>query len=262
MSRFTNSNNLPDKTNNKVEVFLKYALLEIILVVAGILIALQINNWNESRLLNIQKKENLINLGAAIQKDADLLGSIETINDFRFNSIAQLLKWSKIKDPSIDSLSIALIDESLWNQAIPSLFDKEFFDLTITWISRPRIMIINSYAMEEIKSSGIYSKIKNYSLKKEINTYYSDLYWVFGNDSQSRNLVELGDYLRENYSLLISDLKFLNDPVEFIKQSPGLKVRIKSVMSRADWRRNRAKASRLQAERVIKMINDEISLLD
>lgn len=56
MSRFTNSNNLPDKTNNKVEVLLKYALLEIILVVAGILIALQINNWNESRLLNIQKK--------------------------------------------------------------------------------------------------------------------------------------------------------------------------------------------------------------
>lgn len=261
MSRLVNSNNLTNNSNKKIGVLLKYALLEIILVVVGILLALQINNWNESRLLRIDKKENLINLRDAIQKDASLLETIESINDFRFNSIAQLLKWSEIKDPSIDSLNIGLIDNSLWNQPIPDTFDKEFFDLTITWISRPRIMIINSYAMEEIKSSGIYSKIRNSSLKDEVNTYYSDLYWVFGNDNQSRQLVELGDYLRDNHNLLLSDLKHLETPLKFIKQSSDIKVRIKSVMSRADWRRVRAKASRLQAERVIETINKEILLL-
>ena len=76
MSRLTNSNNLSDNPNNRFGVLLKYALLDIILVVAGILLALQINNWNESRLLTIQKKENLINLRDAIQKDAELLRSI------------------------------------------------------------------------------------------------------------------------------------------------------------------------------------------
>jgi hypothetical protein len=34
---------------NKTSRYFKYAIGEIILVVIGILIALQINNWNESR---------------------------------------------------------------------------------------------------------------------------------------------------------------------------------------------------------------------
>jgi sensor domain CHASE-containing protein len=39
---------------NKTGKYLKYAIGEIILVVIGILIALQINNWNEQR-----KQKNL-----------------------------------------------------------------------------------------------------------------------------------------------------------------------------------------------------------
>ena len=36
-------------TENKIGQYLKYAIGEILLVVIGILIALQINNWNEAR---------------------------------------------------------------------------------------------------------------------------------------------------------------------------------------------------------------------
>jgi hypothetical protein len=36
-------------SGNKTGKYIKYALGEIILVVIGILIALQINNWNENR---------------------------------------------------------------------------------------------------------------------------------------------------------------------------------------------------------------------
>ena len=39
-------------TENKFSKYLIYAIGEIILVVIGILIALQINNWNENRKLN------------------------------------------------------------------------------------------------------------------------------------------------------------------------------------------------------------------
>ncbi|MFL0353662.1 DUF6090 family protein [Xanthomarina sp. GH4-25] len=41
---------------NKTGKYLKYAIGEIILVVIGILIALQINNWNEARKLNDSMK--------------------------------------------------------------------------------------------------------------------------------------------------------------------------------------------------------------
>tara|TARA_B100000508_G_scaffold107348_1_gene85427 strand:- start:44 stop:181 length:138 start_codon:yes stop_codon:yes gene_type:complete len=40
---------------NKTSKYFKYAIGEIILVVIGILIALQINNWNELRKSNIEK---------------------------------------------------------------------------------------------------------------------------------------------------------------------------------------------------------------
>lgn len=36
-------------SENKTGKYFKYAIGEIVLVVIGILIALQINNWNESR---------------------------------------------------------------------------------------------------------------------------------------------------------------------------------------------------------------------
>ena len=36
-------------SENKTGKYLKYAIGEIVLVVIGILIALQINNWNENR---------------------------------------------------------------------------------------------------------------------------------------------------------------------------------------------------------------------
>ena len=42
---------------NKVMAYLRYAVGEIILVVIGILIALQINNWNENRKENISENE-------------------------------------------------------------------------------------------------------------------------------------------------------------------------------------------------------------
>ena len=42
---------------NKVMAYLRYAIGEIVLVVIGILIALQINNWNETRKENISENE-------------------------------------------------------------------------------------------------------------------------------------------------------------------------------------------------------------
>ena len=47
---------------NKTGKYLKYAIGEIVLVVYGILIALQINNWNENRKLNDKRQELIVAL--------------------------------------------------------------------------------------------------------------------------------------------------------------------------------------------------------
>jgi hypothetical protein len=63
-----------DLMENKTEKYFKYAIGEIILVVFGILIALQINNWNENRKLN----NTIKGVYSIIQ--SDLLSDIERID--------------------------------------------------------------------------------------------------------------------------------------------------------------------------------------
>jgi len=51
-------------STNQTRKYFKYALGEILLVVIGILIALQINNWNEVRKERLKEQELLIQLQA------------------------------------------------------------------------------------------------------------------------------------------------------------------------------------------------------
>ena len=47
---------------NKFAAYMRYAIGEILLVVIGILIALQVNSWNEQRKLHINELHYLANL--------------------------------------------------------------------------------------------------------------------------------------------------------------------------------------------------------
>jgi hypothetical protein len=65
----------------KTGKYFKYAIGEIILVVIGILIALQINNWNENRKSNIQEQNALNNI------HRDFLKNKAIIEDVKKNSL-------------------------------------------------------------------------------------------------------------------------------------------------------------------------------
>lgn len=56
-------------TQGKTTKYLKYAIGEIILVVIGILIALQIDNWNEKKKINASLAEHLIILKQNLLED-------------------------------------------------------------------------------------------------------------------------------------------------------------------------------------------------
>lgn len=63
-----------------VNKYILYAFGEIILVVIGILIALQINNWNEERILNKKTKTYLTALNSEIESNISLLNEYHDRN--------------------------------------------------------------------------------------------------------------------------------------------------------------------------------------
>lgn len=65
--------NKTSKPSLPVGRYLKYAIGEIILVVIGILIALQINNWNENRKLELAESDFLKGIKNDLKQDKDYI---------------------------------------------------------------------------------------------------------------------------------------------------------------------------------------------
>jgi hypothetical protein len=92
---------------NKTGKYLKYAIGEIILVVIGILIALQINNWNELRKADIEEQSALHNIHRDFIKNKDILEEVKTNSLLILNSGIQILNHtgSKSKPDSENTLN-------------------------------------------------------------------------------------------------------------------------------------------------------------
>ena len=92
---------------NKPMKYARYAIGEIVLVVIGILIALQINNWNEAQKELKKEQQILINLKEEFQQNIAELAFDHKINESCINAIVTLLNFDETKDfetKTIDSL--------------------------------------------------------------------------------------------------------------------------------------------------------------
>lgn len=140
-------------SENKLTRYLIYAAGEIILVVIGILIALQINNWNEES--RNSKKE--IYILEELQK--------EFINDSLKLDRFIFLTGMKMRD-GIDVKRTILKKKKLSRD---TLIFKTFFN--------GRVVLFESYTptYDELVSTGKLDLIKNDELKKLINDYKRDI---------------------------------------------------------------------------------------
>jgi len=169
---------------NKFSKYLVYAIGEIVLVVIGILIALQVNTWNNRRmdhnleiklLKDLQKdlKTDLINLSTKIAYDSLFAASNDSLlNCFKNNNIA-------------DGLKVRNINGTLYNR---------FGIINNTLFFYPQ-----RYAYQNIINSGI-DIIENDSLRQNIVQLYDYTYHVTGDYLQIQfNLqVNTNDYLWNN----------------------------------------------------------------
>jgi len=151
---------------NKTSKYFKYAIGEIILVVIGILIALQINNWNENRKINKQESVYLQDLKNDFNFDIETLNTRVTVNNEIVHTIDTI--FSLISSKKIFTEQDEMLLANITNQ----LFGESYF-------------IPEKGTINQIQSSSSGSFIKNKTLRDLIFRYYSNAERVEKNMEQS-----------------------------------------------------------------------------
>ncbi len=95
---------------NKTGKYFKYAIGEIVLVVVGILIALQINNWNESRKQETKKQSYYKQLITDIDKDSIVIYRLIEVTQKGVDDYQNYLKLFEKPDLEINTILKGLYD--------------------------------------------------------------------------------------------------------------------------------------------------------
>jgi hypothetical protein len=243
---------------NKKSKYFKYAIGEIIRVVIGILIALQINNWNENRLKNETVKTYLSNLIQDLKVDQRALNAMNEIHNFKFHSMQYLLNMegSNPYDPIADRKKNIppFIKSSYWESEIPKNYNKEFIQRAYMDTHRDNIYLSSTLTFDELKSTGMFSNI-NTELKNEINMYY--LKWQNDfNGSVEALAMDWQASLAED-GFITTDTYKLPDPISLLKNNPKRIGVLKRMVRESGWtiqsvigliKRNKELIERLEKE--------------
>lgn len=139
---------------NKLGKYLIYALGEIILVVIGILIALQINNWNQEQIEIKKETVSLNNLILDLEEQSDLLDEyIQEESEFYQSGIYILEHYAKNKS--------FIINDSVLSKLNILAFRRTFSPINTTF--------------KELVSTGNIGLIRDETLKRNIIQSYSEL---------------------------------------------------------------------------------------
>jgi len=171
-------------SEGKTSKYLKYALGEIILVVIGILIALQINNWNENRKDRLKEKELELALLSDFQETKTRLQ--ETINKQRkhLESSRRLILAYEANQLMTIKDSLPYLSFGFWAWERPEPVTKTY---------------------QSMISTGNIDLLTNTGLKQKLAEFHAELDNGFEDQEESMNLV---DALNNKFSHYGFKLKF------------------------------------------------------
>ncbi len=156
-------------SEGKTGKYFKYAIGEILLVMIGILLALQVNNWNDSRLETKREQTILKNLHTEFNDNLTELQRIYDGSEESYRSSVRLLEIIKDDNP-INSEEIEL----LLNSIINGFFSLDLYSASID-------EIINTGSLNIIKDVKLREHISNWSFivadtEDDIEIYYDYMF--------------------------------------------------------------------------------------
>ncbi len=158
-----------------------YAVGEVVLIVAGILIALALADWNDRRLERIDELEMLTELRDGLEKD---LVTIET-------GLEVVLE----AEQRLQSLQELLADPQPYDSSMDALFGAVY---------GTRIVFLDTASFETLKSSGLQT-ISNDALRARIAQLFSESYEIMKMNNDIDMAINL-DLIRSFYLQHFHDL--------------------------------------------------------
>jgi hypothetical protein len=249
--------------NNTVKYF-KYAIGEIVLVMIGILLALQVNNWNENRVKNLTIKSYLNNLMQDFKGEQVTLDVIIEYHSYKFHSMQYLLKmegtslYDPIADRKTDIPEYKPILSSIWLKEQPLVYDEEYIQVVIGYMHRAVVPPFPRPTLQELKSTGMYSKL-NPILKEEINLYYLYIENDFNGKPQSLAM-DFQESLAED-GFITTDTNKLTDPISLLKNNPKRIGLVKRMIRESGWTVQSAIRLKERNEKLVELLEKEIESL-
>lgn len=184
-------------SEGKTGKYLKYAIGEIILVVIGILLALQLNNLNESKKERIYEIKMLNEVKLALQNDISYYRRMVSRMSILDSSATHLISLAYNKRTFQDSLYIKADNQGRW------------FKLKTGIAYR-----FNSGPYQAIKSSGM-DKISNDSLRNLLVNFY---------DFELPRHMEITKWYDREYEAHITKLDSFLGPSEIIEKNGDFEI--------------------------------------
>ncbi len=220
---------------NKVMAYLRYAIGEILLVVLGILIALQVNNWNELRKQNIAETEFMVGVKKDLTQDK--------------NYIEFILKKSKSKIDAYDLLSKIDFQN---NHSENKIFVDSLFQIYLS-TEGARTFYPVSGSFQSALSGNMLNNYKNKEITSSLIKLYNSTYSRLMDDNNILN--DRWDYLRKKYiheyrtgNFLIKDNKMFSEIMDDLYYHYLM----------LKWYRGVLKDTLIEIDGILKKINDKL----
>ena len=250
-------------TENKFSKYLLYAIGEILLVVIGILIALQVDNWNEQREQRQTARRYLASLIEDVTADVDQFQRRSDQALFRFHSGQQLLKWIGEAPVSLrpeETISPLTAQNTIWQNQLPNEPDSLFLALSFLWSIRAASPGISRSTINEMMSTGAFSYFGNKRLKDAINYYYNDIDWRFGEEFKShrQETIDFWSNSLLKSGVLAQDISTVEDPLDLIRNNTERIGYLRAVIRSAWFEAHSLNILQVQGHELIQKIKKEL----